>query len=199
MKVTNHIIQLLLEDAGVIMSEYEVQKFIENNQINVETVSYEHIEKLAQNYKTTKTYTAEEFFNQGSGIVTLCGSTRFFFEAMEANRILTFKNWMVLMCGSWGHSLHKFDLVRHERDYSMIKKLHFQKILESQAVVVVSDSSGYTGESTQAEIAFAMYRKIPVFDFDGEFGGMTHKDPPQLLDDTSLIDEFAREHGGLGF
>ncbi len=88
----------------------------------------------------------------------------------------------------------------HERDFSVVKKLHFQKILESQAIVVVSDGSGYIGNSTKAEIEFAKYCDIPVFYFDGsQFSGATHKYPIDNLQDTSLIDEFAEKHGGLGF
>lgn len=148
----------------------------------------------------SKMYSAEEYFDQGSGIVTICGSTRFFFEAMEVNRILTFKNWMVFMCGSWGHSFHKFDQSMIERDYEVVKKLHFQKILESQAIVVVSDLSRYVGSSTSAEVGFAEYRNIPVFHFDGkQFYGETTRIPLDKLKDTSLIDEFAEKHGGLGF
>lgn len=150
--------------------------------------------------RMSKMYSAEEYFNQGSGIVTLCGSTRFFFEAMECNRILTFKNWMVLMCGSWGHSFHKFDKSEIERDYSVVKKLHFQKILESQAIVVISDGSNYIGKSTKAEIAFAEYRNIPVFWSNGSLlYGDTDKQPKDYWKDTSLVDEFAQQYGGLGF
>lgn len=160
-------------------------------------------------------YTAEDYFNQGSGIVTICGSTRFFFEAMECNRILTFKNWMVFMSGSWGHSFHKFDKSEKERNYEIVKKLHFQKILRSQAIVIVTDTSGYIGNSTKAEEAFANYitktvtkaekvftnySNIPVFYFDGiNFSGKTDIKPPDLNGDTSLIDNFAQIYGGLGF
>lgn len=142
--------------------------------------------------------TAHDFFRLGSGVVTLCGSTKFFFEAMEANRILTFNNWIVLLCGSWGHSFHKYseDL---NRDYSEVKKLHFQKILMSRAIVVVSDASGYIGTSTKAEILFANSRDIPVFYFDGiNFKGNAFKIPNDLHD-TSIIDNFAQLNGGLGF
>lgn len=148
----------------------------------------------------SKMYSAEEYFDQGSGIVTICGSTKFFFEAMEVNRILTFKNWMVFMCGSWGHSFHKFDQSMIERNYEVVKKLYFQKILESQAIVVVSDHTEYIGDSTKAEMAFAKYRNIPVFQFYGnKFVGMTDRIPLDRHKDTSLIDEFAKKYGGLGF
>lgn len=144
--------------------------------------------------------TAIEFIEQGSGIVTLCGSTRFFFEAMEANKMLTFNNWIVLMCGSWGHSFHKFRQDVIKRDYKQVKKLHYQKILMSDCIVICFDDSRYMGESTQAEKAFAFYRNIPVFYWDGVMlSGETDKPVPNLLSDESLILKFKKEYGTLGF
>lgn len=134
---------------------------------------------------------AQQYFKKGSGIATLCGSTRFFAQCMEANRLLTFQNWVVLMCGSWGHSYHK-DAEPLDRDYSLVKKLHFHKILESDVIVVVSDSSRYYGDSTIEELAFAHHRNIPVFYFDGEnlFGEAMVNQIPDRYADTSLIDSF---------
>lgn len=142
---------------------------------------------------------ASQFINQGSGKITLCGSTKFFIECMEANRILTFNNWMVYAYGSWGHSYHKYAKVHENHDYAVVKTLHFLKILESQAIVVVYDKSKYIGSSTRAEIEFAKYRNIPVFEFDGyNFIGFTDKSPIDELSDTSIIDAFS-EHNSLGF
>jgi hypothetical protein len=134
---------------------------------------------------------ARQYFEEGSGMVTLCGSNSFFPECMEANKALTLQNWVVLMCGVWAKSYHK-DSEPLDRDYSLIKKLHFHKILESDAIVVVSDKSLYYGESTTEEIAFAKHRKIPVFYFDGElFSGWEIVDRiPDRYADTSLIDSF---------
>lgn len=105
--------------------------------------------------------------------------------------MLTFDNWVVLMCGSWGHSYHQNseDLTR---DYSTVKRLHFQKILESDAIVVVSDKSLYYGESTTEEIAFAKHRGKPVFYYDGEkFSGRnTMIEIPDRYADISLIESF---------
>lgn len=139
---------------------------------------------------------ADRFFAEGSGMVTLCGSTRFYRECMEANRALTFQNWIVLMCGNWGHSYHK-DAEPVDRDYSLVKALHFQKIMESDAIVVVSDSSFYYGDSTILEIAFAKLRNKPVFYFDGKtFSGV---EPiirmPDRYSDRSLIDSFLTSIG----
>jgi hypothetical protein len=155
--------------------------------------------KTMARLEDTRLVTADEFFKQGSGFVTLCGSTKFFTECMEANRQLTFNGWIVLMCGSWGHSYHK-DVENTNTDYAKVKKLHYHKILESQAVVVVYDKSSYMGDSTRAEIDFAFRRDIPIFYFDGkEFTGHTLSTKiPYELDDTSLIDEYAKIYS-LGF
>lgn len=118
---------------------------------------------------------------------------------MEANRILTFNNWMVYACGSWGHSYHKYAKQDTSHDYSVVKKLHFLKILESQAIVVVFDKSRYISDSTKAEINFANYRNTPVFFYDGEsFVGNTEKLPVNELADTSIVDTFAADNS-LGF
>jgi hypothetical protein len=110
---------------------------------------------------------ANTYFTKGSGNVTLCGSTKFFAQCMEANRRLTFQNWIVLMCGSWGHSYHK-DSNEQDRDYSSVKLLHFHKMLMSDVIVIVSDQTGYIGDSTKKEIAFCQEEKIPMFHFDGD-------------------------------
>ena len=103
---------------------------------------------------------------------------------MECNRILTFSNWIVLMCGSWGHSYHK-DATSLDRSFEQIKQLHFHKIVESEAIVVVSDSSGYIGDSTKEELSFALFLGMPVFYYDGsKLTGSTSVD--------SVPDRFAR-------
>jgi hypothetical protein len=95
------------------------------------------------------------------------------------------------MCGSWGHSYHK-EAGALDRDYSLVKKLHSHKILESEEIVVVSDSSGYYGDSTTEEIAFARYRNIPILYFDGEIfsGWEIVERSPNRYADASLIDSF---------
>lgn len=138
------------------------------------------------------------FFSTGSGIVTLCGSTKFFFEAMECNRLLTFHNWIVLQCGSWGHSFNKYSEATNT-DFKVVKLLHYQKILQSQAIVVVTDESCYVGNSTKAEVKFALYRSIPVFYFDGNnFSGESDKLSKDTLNDYSLIEQFGKTNN-LGF
>lgn len=152
----------------------------------------------------TRILTANEYFEQNSGIVTICGSTRYFPEWMEANRRLTFKNWIVLMCGSWGHSYHK-GIETPKEAFEKVKKLHYIKIDKSDAIVVVSDESDYIGDSTKAEIEYAKFKNIPIFYFNGkEFGKevdtyfyyFPHELP--LTHDYSEVDDFA-ESNSLGF
>lgn len=121
-----------------------------------------------------------DFFKRGEGVVTICGSTRYYFEALELNRILTFEGWAVFACGSWGHSFHKYSSVgnlENSTAYNKVKALHFHKILLSSAIVVVSDITGYIGESTKEEINFAEFNQIPVFYYNGEkfsgYSGLT--------------------------
>jgi hypothetical protein len=140
---------------------------------------------------------AQNYFFTNSGIVTLCGSTKFFFETVEANRVLTFLNWIVLQSGSYGHSMHKF--AREEvRDYKVVKKLHFHKIQMSDCILIVTDSSRYIGDSTKAEIAFAQYLCKPVFWFvDGIFTGSDYVPfTPVKREKNVKIEEFLENYNG---
>jgi len=144
--------------------------------------------------------TADKYFSEYSGIVTICGSTKYFFEAMECNRRLTFNNWIVLACGSWGHSMHKYS-ENINTDYNEIKTLHFHKIQVSDAIVVVFDDSGYTGSSTIAETKFADYLGKPIFYFKNqnflpEARNISHS---PLLRDNKHIESFKTLNNGLGF
>lgn len=154
-----------------------------------------------QNRFTNETYSAHDFFNHGNGIVTLCGSTKFFVECMEINRRLTFDGWIVLMCGSWGHSYHQHLENNSGISYTNVKTLHYRKILMSDAVVVVTDKSNYIGNSTKAEVQFCKQKNIPIFYFDGEYLiGSTQVDIPSTLEKyNSVIDEYIEGGGSLGF
>jgi hypothetical protein len=153
----------------------------------------------------TKLMDANTHIQEHSGVITLCGSTQFFFEAMEANRRLTFFGWIVLQCGSWGHSFHKY-AENTNTDYSLVKRLHFQKIHLSDAICVISNSAGYIGSSTKAEIEFAKFTRIPVIyfdgnDFTGNIGAM-HTMPKHyecFEEGDEVINTFSAEYGGLGF
>lgn len=92
-------------------------------------------------------YTAEEFFTKGTGNVVLCGSTKYFFQAMRCNKLL-----------------------------------HFHKIYQSNAAVIVTDETNYIGDSTKKEIDFIEKLGIPYFWFNGkEFSGETTVTPKDHL------------------
>lgn len=158
--------------------------------------------EIKMSYPINDTHSVYNFFNEGKGIVTLCGSTKFFDQCLEINRRLTFKGWVVLMCGSWGHSYHKDREGNTGEAYEKIKTLHYKKILMSDAIVVVSDKSKYIGTSTKAEIEFCRQKDIPIFYFDGEYltGNPTTKEPPDcLLWCDKIINDYVSSGGDLGF
>lgn len=143
-----------------------------------------------------------DFFDKNKGTVTLCGSTKFFHQCLALNRLLTFKGWVVLMCGSWGHSYHKgLDGEKTQAEFEMVKKLHYVKILMSQAVVLVSDESMYYGDSTRAELEFARKKHIPVFYFDGKELTLSESSEERTLFNTLKPYELilSEYQGDLGF
>ena len=110
----------------------------------------------------------QKYFAYNTGVVTLIGSTKFFNESMEVNRRLTFQGWIVLQCGSWGHSFHRYAAPLPDHSYDMVKKLHYIKMAVSDCVVVVTDGSYYMGDSTRRELTFALDMNLPVAVFDGD-------------------------------
>lgn len=148
----------------------------------------------AQANKTYGFYSPHEYFLKGSGMATLCGSTRFEAQAFKCHKDLTLVGWTVLMCGFWVHGMHKGEIFTAEQ-MLQVKQLHFHKLLESDVAIIVTDHTGYTGESTQEEWAFCKARNIPVFTFDGEqFGGFNWCNLPQRYADNSLIEGFRRDY-----
>ena len=97
-------------------------------------------------------------------IVTLCGSTRFKDEIHAANERLTRQGKLVISLGMFGHTDHP------DEDWTTggsslkvrLDELHKRKIDLADRVVVVSDESGYFGESTAGEIAYANANGKPV-------------------------------------
>ena len=97
-------------------------------------------------------------------IVCLCGSTRFKDEINAANARLTMQGALVISLGVFGHT----DLP--DRDWTtgasddkrMLDNLHRRKIDLADEVLIVSDETGYFGESTQGEIRYALEHGKPV-------------------------------------
>ena len=89
--------------------------------------------------------------SQHRKIVTICGSSKFKDEILQANQDLTLQGYMVFIDGVFAHSdnVELFDEEKKQLD-----DLHKEKILISDAIYVVN-KDGYIGESTKSEIEFA--------------------------------------------
>ncbi|MFD9950834.1 hypothetical protein ACFWYW_58930 [Nonomuraea sp. NPDC059023] len=99
-----------------------------------------------------------EFAGDRPEIVCLCGSTRFREEFARANRELTRAGVIVVAPGVFGHSGDPFT----DDDKQRLDELHRRKIDLADRVVIVSDASGYIGDSTRAEIEYARVLGKPV-------------------------------------
>ena len=87
------------------------------------------------------------------GIITLCGSTRFYETFLEVNNKLTAKGYIVLSIGVVKSAAVMLDKSDPELE-AMLDELHKEKIAMSDAIFVI-DVDGYVGESTKSEIEFA--------------------------------------------
>jgi len=99
-------------------------------------------------------------------IVVLCGSTRFYDEFQQANYDLTMKGAIVLSVGFYPHAKAEHghgEGVGHDSAQKVaLDELHKRKIDLADEVLVVSDESGYFGDSTAGEIAYANSVAKPV-------------------------------------
>ena len=84
-------------------------------------------------------------------IITICGSTRFKNEMMEAAKNLTLDDHIVLMPTIFEHADNE-ELTQEQK--IRLDNLHKMKINMSDAIFVVN-VGGYIGESTRREIAYA--------------------------------------------
>jgi hypothetical protein len=89
-------------------------------------------------------------------IVTLCGSTRFWAELAEANAAETLAGRMVLAPVDLKAHTHLVGPADAERVKEGLDALHRAKIRMADEVLVVN-KDGYVGESTRAEIAYALH------------------------------------------
>ncbi len=92
-------------------------------------------------------------------VVTLCGSTRFIEEFMEAQKRLTLEGKIVISVGLFGHSgdsevWEGMDEGTLTRTKEMLDDMHKRKIDMADEIFVIN-VGGYIGESTASEIAYA--------------------------------------------
>lgn len=92
-------------------------------------------------------------------VITLCGSTRFKNEFMEAQKDLTLKGNIVISVGLFGHSgdnevWEQMDEGTLTKTKEMLDDMHKRKIDMSDEIFVIN-VGGYIGESTKSEIEYA--------------------------------------------
>ena len=85
-------------------------------------------------------------------VITLCGSTRFKEQFLEAQKRLTLEGNIVISVGLFGHSGD--DEVWNEGTKEMLDDMHKRKIDMADSIYVIN-VGGYIGESTRSEIEYA--------------------------------------------
>ena len=86
-------------------------------------------------------------------VITLCGSTRFKDEFMQAQKELTLKGNIVISVGLFGHSGDN-EVFANKETKIMLDDMHKRKIDMSDGIFVIN-KNGYIGETTKAEIEYA--------------------------------------------
>lgn len=103
--------------------------------------------------------------------ITLCGSTKYRDAFNHANRVLSKAGHIVYSVASFGH--HEDDMT--DEDKIILDLVHFRKIMESDAILVIGGDgitlhesevttfAHYIGFSTRREIAWARMWGKPVY------------------------------------
>lgn len=95
----------------------------------------------------------------GYPVITLCGSTRFKDEFMEAQKKLTLEGNIVISVGLFGHSgdqevWENMDEGTLTKTKEMLDDMHKRKIDMADSIYVIN-VGGYIGDSTRSEIEYA--------------------------------------------
>lgn len=85
-------------------------------------------------------------------VITLCGSTRFKDQFLEAQKRLTLKGNIVISVGLFGHSGDEEVWTPGTKE--MLDNMHKRKIDMADAIYVIN-VGGYIGPSTRSEIEYA--------------------------------------------
>ena len=95
--------------------------------------------------------------------ICLIGSTRFMPLYIETNRRLSVAGHIVYTVAqvSSESALTKSEL--SAKDKEVLDLVHLRKILESDVVVLVTDETGYFGESTGRELLWAQINGKKIF------------------------------------
>ena len=103
-------------------------------------------------YRTPPVFFPSECIKRHYPVTTLCGSTRFKEEFMEAQKKLTLEDRIVISVGLFGHSGD--NEVWTEGTKEMLDDMHKRKIDMADSIFVIN-KNGYIGESTRSEIEYA--------------------------------------------
>lgn len=116
-------------------------------------------------------------------VITLCGSTRFKNEFVEAQKRLTLAGNIVISVGLFGHSGD--DEVWADGTKEMLDDMHKRKIDMADSIFVIN-KDGYIGESTRSEIEYAIehgkeveYLEPPMIAGQQVMPGMEHLIPEE--------------------
>ena len=88
-------------------------------------------------------------------VITLCGSTRFREEFLEAQKRLTLEGKIVISVGLFGHSGDEEVWAPGTKE--MLDDMHKRKIDMADEIFVIN-VGGYIGDSTRSEIDYALKR-----------------------------------------
>lgn len=98
-------------------------------------------------------------------VITLCGSTRFKEQFLEAQKRLTLEGNIVISVGLFGHSGD--EEVWKEGTKEMLDDMHKRKIDMADAIYVIN-VGGYIGSSTRSEIEYAKKQGKQVLYLENE-------------------------------
>lgn len=99
-------------------------------------------------------------------VVTLCGSTRFKEQFMDAQKRLTLASYIVISVGLFGHAGDQevwdgMDEGTLSKTKEMLDDMHKRKIDMADEIYVIN-VGGYIGDSTRSEIQYAEEHGKPV-------------------------------------
>jgi len=112
-------------------------------------------------------------------VITLCGSTRFKDEFMEAQKRLTLEGNIVISVGLFGHSgdnevWENMDEGTLTATKEMLDDMHKRKIDMADEIYVIN-VGGYIGSSTKSEIEYAKATGKKVSYLESESGELTEE------------------------
>lgn len=88
-------------------------------------------------------------------VITLCGSTRFKDDFIEAQRRLTLEGNIIISVGIFGHADGEYKTVLTHEVKEMLDDMHKRKIDMADEIFVIN-KDGYIGSSTKGEIEYAI-------------------------------------------